>query len=94
MLYETAARASEILALNVEGFDLERRRPPFGPRASDTEFAYRIPGPRTSCPNCCACRRTSRGPLFSGQPQARATRHLPAHRPGNLLMTVVRLVIW
>jgi integrase len=28
MLYETAARASEILALNVEDLDLERRRAP------------------------------------------------------------------
>jgi integrase len=40
MLYETAARASEILALNVEDLDLEQRRAPVRSKGGDTEFVY------------------------------------------------------
>ncbi len=40
MLYETAARASEILALNVEDLDLEQRRAPIRSNGGDTEFVY------------------------------------------------------
>ena len=40
MLYETAARASEILALNVEDLDLEQRRAPIRSKGGDTEFVY------------------------------------------------------
>jgi integrase len=38
MLYETAARASEILALNVEDLDLEQRRAPVRSKGGDVEF--------------------------------------------------------
>jgi Phage integrase family len=55
MLYETAARASEILALNVEDLDLEQRRAPIRSKGGDIEFVYWAPGPRTCCPGCCAC---------------------------------------
>ena len=40
MLYETAARASEILALNVEDLDLEQRRAAVRSKGGDTEFVY------------------------------------------------------
>ncbi len=40
MLYETAARASEILALNVEDLDLEQRRAPIRSKGGDTESVY------------------------------------------------------
>ena len=40
MLYETAARASEILARNVEDLDLEQRRAPIRSKGGDTEFVY------------------------------------------------------
>ncbi len=40
MLYETAARASEILALNVEDLDLEQRRATIQSKGGDTEFVY------------------------------------------------------
>jgi integrase len=40
MLYETAARASEILALNVEVLDLERRRAPIKSKGGATEYVY------------------------------------------------------
>ncbi len=90
MLYETAARASEILALDVEQLDFEQpprtnllqtRRDRMGPLGN----RHRAPAPPAPAPP----RRP--GPLkrtaVSRQPQARAcaapacTRHLPAHRP-------------
>ena len=40
MLYETAARASEVLALNVEDLDLEQRRAAIRSKGGDTEFVY------------------------------------------------------
>jgi site-specific recombinase XerD len=40
MLYETAARVSEILALDVEDLDLEQRRAPVRSKGGDTEFVY------------------------------------------------------
>jgi len=65
MLYETAARASEILALNVEDLDLEQRRAPVRSKGGDTEFVYWDTGTA----------RTS-GPLFLS-----ARRPVPARRP-------------
>ena len=69
MLYETAARASEILALNVEDPDLEQRRAPIRSKGGDTEFVYwdTVMRPRTCCPRLLrppdGTSRTS-GPLF------------------------------
>jgi len=40
MLYETAAQASEILALNVQDLDLEQRPAPIRSKGGDTEFVY------------------------------------------------------
>jgi integrase len=40
MLYETAARAAEILALNVEDFDLEHRRAPVRSKGGAVEWVY------------------------------------------------------
>jgi integrase len=71
-LYETAARASEILALNVEDLNLEQRRAPVRSKGGDTEFVYwdtgtahllprlpRLPDgtPRTSGPLFLAARK-------------------------------------
>ena len=89
MLYETAARASEILALNVEDLDLEQRRAPVRSKGGDTEFVYWDTGTPTCCPGCCACptEPCAPRPAVPGHPQARprapprAPRHLPAHRP-------------
>jgi len=82
MLYETAARASEILALNVEDLDLEQRRAPIRSKGGDTEFVYwdtgtahllprllRLPDgtPRTSGPLFLA----SRGPVPARHPALR-----------------------
>jgi Phage integrase family len=38
MLYETAARASEVLALNIEDLDLDARRAPVRSKGGDTEW--------------------------------------------------------
>ena len=38
MLYETAARASEVLALNIEDLDLDARRAPIRSKGGDTEW--------------------------------------------------------
>jgi integrase len=40
MLYETAARAAEILSLNVEDLDLENNRAPLRSKGGDTESVY------------------------------------------------------
>ncbi|MGW2156990.1 tyrosine-type recombinase/integrase [Nonomuraea sp. NPDC001699] len=40
LLYETAARAAEILALNVEDLDLEHRRAPVRSKGGATEWVY------------------------------------------------------
>jgi integrase len=40
MLYETAARAGEVLALDVEDLDLEQRRAAVRSKGGDTEFVY------------------------------------------------------
>jgi integrase len=40
MLFETAARASEVLALNIEDLDLDARRAPIRSKGGDTEWIY------------------------------------------------------
>ncbi len=40
MLFETAARASEVLALNIEDLDLDARRAPIRSKGGDTEWIF------------------------------------------------------
>jgi integrase len=79
MLYETAARASEILALNVEDLDLEQRRAPIRAKGGDTEFVYWDTGTAHLLPRLLrlpdGTSRTS-GPLFLA-----SRRPVPARRP-------------
>jgi integrase len=79
MLYETAARASEILALNVEDLDLEERRAPVRSKGGDTEFVYWDTGTAHLLPRMLrlpdGSSRTS-GPLFLA-----SRRPVPARRP-------------
>jgi integrase len=79
MLYETAARASEVLALNVEDLDLEQRRAPVRSKGGDTEFVYWDTGTAHLLPRLLRLpdgnSRTS-GPLFLA-----ARRPVPARRP-------------
>src|SRR5580692_8309351 len=79
MLYETAARASEILALDVEDLDLEQRRAPVRSKGGDTEFVYWDTGTAYLLPRLLrlpdGTSRTS-GPLFLA-----SRRPVPARRP-------------
>jgi integrase len=79
MLYETAARASEILALNLENLDLERRRVPVRSKGRDSEFIYWDTGTAHLLPRLLrlpdGTSRTS-GPLFLAR-----RRPVPARRP-------------
>ena len=79
MLYETAARASEILALNVEDLDLEQRRAAVRSKGGDTEFVYWDTGTAHLLPRLLrlpdGTTRTS-GPLFLA-----SRRPVPARRP-------------
>jgi hypothetical protein len=62
MLYETAARASEILALNIEDLDLEQRRATIQSKAATPSSSTGTPVPRTCCPDCCACQTAPHAP--------------------------------
>ena len=80
MLYETAARASEILALNVEDLDLEQRRAPVRSKGANAlEFVYWDTGTAHLLPRLLrlpdGTTRTS-GPLFLA-----TRRPVPARRP-------------
>jgi integrase len=79
MLYETAARASEILALNVEDLHLEQRRAAVRSKGGDTEFVYWDTGTARLLPRLLrlpdGTTRTS-GPLFLA-----SRRPVPARRP-------------
>ena len=79
LLYETAARASEVLALDVEDLDLEQRRAPVRSKGGDTEFVYWDTGTAHLLPRLLrlpdGTPRTS-GPLFLS-----ARRPVPARRP-------------
>jgi site-specific recombinase XerD len=70
MLYETAARASEILGLNVEDLDLEQRRAAVRSKGGDTEFVYWDRAP--AAPAAAPARRhlTRQRAAVPGQPQA------------------------
>jgi integrase len=81
MLYETAARASEILGLNVEDLDLEQRRAAVRSKGGDTEFVYWDTGTAHLLPRLLRLPDgTSRasGPLFLA-----SRRPIPALRPGT-----------
>ena len=55
MLYETAARASEILALDVEQLDLDNRRAPIRSKGGESNGSTGARAPRTCSHGCCAC---------------------------------------
>ncbi|MBF8193049.1 site-specific integrase [Nonomuraea sp. K274] len=79
MLYETAARASEILALNVEDLDLEHRRAPVRSKGGAVEWVYWDSGTAHLLPRLLRLPDgTSRthGPLFLSE-----RRPVPARRP-------------
>src|SRR5208282_275904 len=54
MLYETAARAGELLSLNIEDLNLEFRRGRVTSKGGAIEYVHWAPAPPASCPGCCA----------------------------------------
>ncbi|MBB5781944.1 tyrosine-type recombinase/integrase [Nonomuraea jabiensis] len=79
MLYETAARAAEILALNVEDLDLEHRRAPVRSKGGATEWLYWDSGTAHLLPRLLRLPDGSvrtHGPLFLSE-----RRPVPARRP-------------
>ncbi len=62
LLYETAARAQEVLSLNVEDVDLENKRARVRSKGGDTEWLHLQSGSARLLPRLVAGR--ARGPLF------------------------------
>ncbi|GAA4976406.1 integrase [Nonomuraea thailandensis] len=88
MLYETAARAAEILSLNVEDLDLENRRAPLRSKGGDVEWVYWDAGTARLLPRLLRLPDghagahpdgpvRTRGPLFLAE-----RKPVPARRPG------------
>jgi integrase len=81
MLYETAARASEILALNVEDLDLDNRRAAIRSKGGEIEWVYWGIGTAHLLPRLLrlpdGSARTG-GPVFLAHHQP-----VPARRPGK-----------
>jgi integrase len=78
MLYETAARAAEILALNVEDLDLEHRRAPVRSKGGAVEWVYWDTGTAHLLPRLLRLpdgTSRTRGPLFLSE-----RRPVPARR--------------
>lgn len=74
MLYETAARAGEILALNIEDLDLPARRAKITSKGGTTEWVYWSTGTAHLLPRLLHDR--TRGPVFVSE-----RRPGPARRP-------------
>jgi integrase len=74
MLYETAARASEVLALNIEDLDLDVRRAPVRSKGGDTEWICWGSGTAHLLPRLIRGRQA--GPVFLSE-----RRPGPACRP-------------
>ncbi|MGO9752540.1 MAG: site-specific integrase [Solirubrobacteraceae bacterium] len=81
LLYETAARASEVLSLNVEDLDLENRRAVVRSKVGDVELLHFRPARRGCCPGSPACMRSS-SPAPCATPWSRSTGYSNSTRPG------------
>jgi integrase len=88
MLYETAARAAEILSLNVEDLDLEHRKAPLRSTGGDTEWVHWDTGTARHLPRLLRLPdghpdgpARTRGPLFLSE-----RRPVPARHPGAELI--------
>jgi integrase len=72
MLYETAARASEILALNIQDLDLDARRAPIRSKGGDTEWIHWGSGTAHLLPRLIRGRQA--GPVFVSERRPGPTR--------------------
>jgi integrase len=87
MLYETAARAGEILSLDVQDLDLENRRAPLKSKGGDTEWVYWDAGTARLMPRLLRLpdghpdgRVRTRGPPSAKPIRATSQRRSPAGR--------------
>jgi integrase len=76
LLYESAARAGEVLALNIEDLDLDARRAPIRSKGGDTEWIYWGSGTARLLPRLLRGREA--GPVFLSERQQG-----PARRPAT-----------
>ena len=88
MLYETAARAGEVLALNIEDMDLARKRAVIIGKGGHKEYVFWASGTARLLSRYLGGR--SRGPVFLTQRQPNVIparrRRMPTHRPGETVI--------
>ncbi len=72
MLFETAARASEVLALDIDDLDLDARRAPVRSKGGDTEWIYWGSGTAHLLPRLLRGREA--GPVFLSERRPPPTR--------------------
>jgi integrase len=77
MLYETAARASEILALDIEDLDLPARRASITSKGGDTEWVHWASGTAHLLPRL--LRGRDHGPVFLSHRRPGPSRRPPTH---------------
>ena len=85
MLYETAARASEVLALNIEDLDLGARRAPIRSKGGDTEWICWGSGTAHLLPRLIRGRQVAGVPVRAPprpRPPPRSQGPVPGHRTG------------
>src|SRR6185437_11714731 len=80
MLYETAARAGEVLALNIEDLDLDARRAPVRSKGGDTEWICWGSGTAHLLPRLTRGRQA--GPVFGSGRRPGPGRPPGARGPG------------
>jgi TnpA family transposase len=86
LLYETAARAGEVLSLNVEDLELENKRARVRSKGGDVEWLHLQAGSARLLPRLIAGR--SRGPLFLAD-----RRPAPARMPAAADLDGLRFVV-
>jgi integrase/recombinase XerD len=81
LLYETAARASEVLSINVEDLELENKRVRVCSKGGDTDWLHFQSGSARLLPRLIGGR--TRGPLFLADrfPLGRRRRWIAVRRP-------------
>ncbi len=94
LLYETAARAQEVLSLNVEDVDLDNKRARTVSKGGDIEWLHFQSGSARLLPRIIAGRQT--GPLFlaeRGPAPARSPGRLPRHRTRTTVLRTRRIPV-
>jgi integrase len=91
MLHETAARAEEILGLDVPDVDLPSKRGRVISKGGTTEWVHWQAGSNSAAP---AASRTARGPGVPDRPQAgprgRLWRPVPGHNASEAVLPAGR----